>query len=148
MPTPREVFDHPEQYWGFLTAATDIEFEGQYFDRKEVGQPGTSGKASDSRISDLKKQLQECISAFANANKSGGLLVVGISKTGEVAGIDHLTENQCNNITNINVLLVHQSTEVKIFDGTDSTGNAKKICLIYVPHTTDGICETIGVLRI
>ena len=144
MPTPREVFDHPEQYRGFLTAATDIKFEGQYFDRKELGQPGRSGKASDSQISDFKKQLQECISGFANANKLGGLLVVGISKTGEVTGIDHLTENQCNSITNINVLLVHQSAEVKIVECDDAAGNTRKICLIYVPHTADGICETIG----
>ncbi|MDI9636211.1 hypothetical protein QQ056_07805 [Oscillatoria laete-virens NRMC-F 0139] len=144
MPTPREVFDNPEQHWNFLTAAADIEFEGQYFDRKEVGQPGTTGKASDSQIGDFKKQLQECISAFTNANKLGSLLVVGISKTGEVAGIDHLTENQCNSITNINILLVHQSAEVKLFDCKDAAGNARKICLIYVPYTADAICETIG----
>jgi hypothetical protein len=69
MPTPREVFNDPERYWNFLTAATDIEFEGQYFDRKEVGQAITNEKASDSQVKEIKKQLQECISAFANKNK-------------------------------------------------------------------------------
>jgi predicted HTH transcriptional regulator len=144
MPTPKEVFDNPEPYWSFLTAATDVEFEGQYFDRKEVGQPGTSGKASDSQVGELKKQLQECISAFANKNKLGGLLVIGISKIGEVAGIDHLTENQCNSLTNVNALLVHQCAEARLFECRDSSGHIKKICLIFVPYTADGICETIG----
>jgi predicted HTH transcriptional regulator len=140
MPNPKEVFNNPEQHWKFLTAATDIEFEGQYFDRKEVG---TDGKASDSQVKEIKKQLQECISAFANKNKLGGLLVVGISKMGEVAGIDHLTENQCNSLTNTNVLLNYQCAEARLVDCHNILGNPKKICLIYVPYTTDGICETI-----
>lgn len=144
MSTPREVFDHPERYWNFITAATDIDFEGQYFDRKEVGQPGRTGKASDSQVSDFKKQVQECISAFANANKLGGLLVIGISKAGEVVGIDHLTENQCNSLTNINALLVHQCSEVRLFECLDAAGDTRKICLIYVSYAKDGICETIG----
>jgi hypothetical protein len=33
MPDPRVVFEHPEQYWDFLTASDDTEFEGQFFDR-------------------------------------------------------------------------------------------------------------------
>jgi predicted HTH transcriptional regulator len=142
MPTPREVFNDPERYWNFLTAATDIEFEGQYFDRKEVGQAETNGKASDSQVKEFKKQLQECVSAFANKNMLGGLLVLGISKTGEVAGIDHLTENQCNSLTNISVLLVHQCAEAKLVDCQNAASDPRKICLIYVPYTTDGICET------
>ena len=143
MPTPREVFNDPERYWNFLTAATDIEFEGQYFDRKEVGQASANEKASDSQVKEIKKQLQECISAFANKNKLGGLLVIGISKIGEVAGIDHLTENQCNSLTNINVLLAHQCADARLIDCQNAGGDSRKICLIYIPYTTDGICETI-----
>jgi predicted HTH transcriptional regulator len=143
MPNPKEVFNSPEQHWEFLTAATDIEFEGQYFDRKEVGQARASEKDRANQVKDFRKQLQECISAFANKNQLGGLLVIGISKIGEVAGIDHLTESQCNSLININELLIHQCAEAKLVDCCSADGDERTICLIYVPYTTDGICETL-----
>lgn len=146
MPTPREVFENPEQHWSFLTADSDVKFEGQYFDRKEVGQPRQHGVASKSQVDTLVEQLKECVSAFANANKLGGLLVVGISTTGEVTGVDHLNDNQRNRLTNINELLVYQCAEVKLIDCQDASGCARKVCLVYVPYAVDGICETTGSL--
>lgn len=143
MPNPKEVFNNPEQHWKFLTATADIEFEGQHFDRKEVGQTKANEKERASQVKDFRKQLQECISAFANKNHLGGLLVIGISTIGEVAGIDHLTENQCNSLMNINELLIYQCAEAKLVDCYNTADEARKICLIYVPYATDGICETL-----
>jgi len=89
MPNPKEVFNTPHHYFDFLTASKDDDFEGQYFDRKEASRAGQD-------IKNLKKQLVETISAFANENKAGGLLVLGISKSGELKGIEHLLEEQIN----------------------------------------------------
>ncbi len=76
----RDVFDHPDKHWDFLTADADTKFEGQYFDRKEVGRAEAGNYASGSQVNGLIEQIKECVSAFANANKQGGLLVLGISK--------------------------------------------------------------------
>jgi len=111
MPHPKEVFDNPDAYWSFLTTVRDEDFEGQYFDRKELCQ--------QNQVRDFKKQIQESVSAFSNANKDGGLLVIGISKDGTVKGIAHLTENQFNSLTRLNELLIHHSATTKLVDYTD-----------------------------
>ncbi|KYC37326.1 transcriptional regulator [Scytonema hofmannii PCC 7110] len=144
MPTPREVFENPEWYWSLLTLDSDVKFEDQYFDRKEVGQPEQHGGVSKSQVNALVEQVRECVSAFANANKAGGLLVIGISTKGQARGIDNLTEDQRNRVTNINDMLVNQYAEVKLCDYQETSGYPCKICLIYVPYTKDGICETPG----
>ena len=107
MPEPKEVFDNPDQYWEFITAKNDSDFEGQCFDRKEAGRPDTSGNVSSSQIAKSVEAITECISAFANANLNGGLLVLGISSTGEVKGVEHLVEKQINRLTNINDVLLN-----------------------------------------
>ena len=94
MHNPREVFDNPQQYWGFLTANTDEGFEGQHFDRKEAGRAGDNGSVAKSQVNRLVDQITECVSAFANANKTGGLLVLGIATSGDVKGINHLNDAQ------------------------------------------------------
>ncbi|MGL5059597.1 MAG: hypothetical protein ACRC62_06410, partial [Microcoleus sp.] len=94
MPDPREVFEHPVGHWDFLTASGDTQFEGQYFDRKEAGRVGQNGFVSKTDLNRVMEQITECISAFANTNKSGSLLVIGISVSGEVKGINHLADEQ------------------------------------------------------
>ena len=84
MPNPKEVFDDPEKYWIFLTTQSDKDFEGQHFERKDT--------------SDCD-EVKETVSAFAN--RSGGLLVLGISPKGEVKGIDHLADDKRNRLTNV-----------------------------------------------
>ena len=141
-PNPRSVFDDPSRYWTYLTQPTDDRFEGQHFDRKEAGRPQPGRTLSSSALSSVKDLVVKTISAFANSNAEGGLLVLGITSRGEVSGIDHLTEDQKNSITNLNNLLRGHACEVKDLDCQDTTGSDKTICLIYSPYLPNAICET------
>ncbi len=141
-PTPRQVFDDPRSHWAYLTQPTDDGFEGQHFDRKEAGRLLPSGSLPRDALDKVKELVVKTVSAFANRNAEGGLLVLGISSTGEVAGIDHLTEDQRNAVTNLNTLLRAHAAEVCFHDCQDAAGNDKTICLIYTPHLPNGVCET------
>lgn len=55
---------------------TDADFEGQYFDRKEAGRKKADGFVDRNIIQNLVGEITECVSAFANSNKIGGLLVL------------------------------------------------------------------------
>ena len=143
-PSPRELFDSPTAFWTFLTQLTDDGFEGQHSDRKEAGRLQPDGSLSHNSLSNLRELVTKTVSAFANRNIEGGILALGISSTGEVCGIDHLTEAQRNDVTNFNKLLLHHAAEIRFVDCTDSAGNAKTICLIFSGFSTTGICETLG----
>jgi len=140
MPTPKEVFDDPEKHWNFITSPTPEEFEGQYFDRKEVGRPEANGCVSKPELNKVIDQITKCISAFANSNKEGGLLVLGIYDKGDFMGVNNLNEEQINRLTNIDRLLKNQSAKVRFYY---RKGETKKICLIYFPETKNAICETL-----
>jgi len=144
MPDPKEVFTNPDQYWEFITLNSDSDFEGQHFDRKEAGRPDSSGNVSSSQVDKIREQITECVSAFANCNKFGGLLVLGISSQGEVKGINHLVEKQLNSLTNINDLLLNQFTQIKLFDCQDDSGSSNRIILLYTLYTEHGLCQTPG----
>jgi predicted HTH transcriptional regulator len=141
-PNPRLLFDEPQAHWAYLTQPTDDGFEGQHFDRKEAGRLQAGGTISSSSLSGLKDLVVKTISAFANSNVEGGLLVLGISSSGDIAGIDHLTEDQKNSITNLNTLLRSHAGEVRDFDCRDSKGAERTICLIYTHGLPNAICET------
>lgn len=137
MPDPAELFSDPKQYWDFITSTTDAEFENQHFDRKQAG---NNGIATPSSIDKLQDEIKECISAFAN--HEGGVIIVGISKTGDIHGINHLNPDQLKRITSINQLLRNQSAMIKYMDCINKQGESERILLIYVP-VSDGICETL-----
>ena len=84
-PNPRHVYDDPQTHWAYLTQPSDNGFEGQHFDRKEAGRPQSGGTLSSSATGQVKELVVKTISAFANSNVEGGLLVLGISSSGEVA---------------------------------------------------------------
>lgn len=142
-PLPRKVYERPEDYWQFFQAPDDAFFEGQHFDRKEAGRRDASGNFGDRLLEPVLGQIKECVSAFANINKDGGLLAIGVSSAGEIKGIDHLNDGQRNRLTNIGQLLKGQCAEAKFVDGPDSAGNTKTICLIFVPYSDHEICETL-----
>lgn len=77
--SPHHVFDAPQSAWAFLTQPTDDNFEGQHFERKEVGRPQGGTPVSKSALEGVKQLVIKTVSAFANSNSEGGLLVLGIS---------------------------------------------------------------------
>ena len=82
MPNPKEVFENYQQHWNFITTNSDSDFEGQHFDRKEVPPVGLNGQVDRNDLRRFKtKKMAVCISAFANRNKDGGLLVLGVSSS-------------------------------------------------------------------
>ena len=146
MPSPKEVFENYQQHWNFITTNSDSDFEGQHFDRKEVPSVGSNGQVSRSDLMRFKtKKVAACISAFANKNRKGGLLVLGISTIGEVKGVDHLREDQINSLMAFNDLLKnHQVPDIELVEGQDNAGVKKQILLIYVHHARHAICETLS----
>lgn len=132
MPTPKEVFDNPLQYLTFLQSAN---FEGQYFDRKEVC------LGTKKQIKKLKESLTECISAFANSNRAGGLLVLGIANDGTIKGTQRIDEQTLNNILQVRRNLRGHSTDTREVDLHDREGN--HLYLLYIPWTPNAICETV-----
>src|SRR5262245_6889764 len=141
-PNPRDVFDDPHEHWTYLTQPTDDGFEGQHFDRKEAGRPAPGGTQSANSLAGIRELVVKTVSAFANTNAEGGLLILGISVAGEVAGIDHLLEDQKNSITNLNTLLRCHAGEVKDVDCKNAAGTDRTVCLIYTPYLPSAICET------
>ena len=141
-PSPRAVYDDPVAHWAFLTQSSDDRFEGQHFDRKQAGQRTKDVKALAKQLRRLRDSITATISAFANSNVEGGLLVIGIASNGEVKGIDHLTEPEKNSLTNIDSFLHNQATEAKFHGCRDAAGQDNAICLIFTPWFDRGICET------
>lgn len=140
---PKEIFDNPDQHLDFLTESNDRDFEGQYFDRKEVCRPNDNGIVSNAELKRFKnEQIAESVSAFANGNREGGLLVLGISSTGDIPGLSHLNENQINSIGNIDNL-VHHNSQFKLHQITLES-KTTEIALIYVPYVSNAICETVS----
>ena len=144
VPKPRDVFDDPATHWGFLTQASDNDFEGQHFDRKEAGQPSADPTRLQKQLRQVRDEITQTVSAFANRNIEGGLLVLGIASDGNVPGIDHLSEQQKNSLTDLGTLLHHQAAEPRFHHCHDNAGQDRTICLIFVPYTDNGICETPG----
>ncbi len=134
-PSPRQVFDDPQAAWDFLTQRTDDDF---LKDSMSSGRTIISSAALDG----LRDLVIKTVSAFANSNVEGGLLVLGISSVGEIAGIDHLSEHQRNSITNLNTLLRTHAAEVKFHHCQDGGVMYKTLCFIYSAYVPTAICET------
>ena len=125
-----------------FVAADDADVEDQLFDRKEVPR-AINGAVPQSALRDFREQIRETVSAFANTNSAGGLLILGISKTGELCGVDHLSDAQRNSLTNIGQLLRNQTATVKLDECIDAANETKRVLLIHVAETRDAICESI-----
>ena len=133
MPTPKEVFDNPLQYLDFLQSP---DFEGQYFERKEV-RIDTSNQ-----INTLKNKIKQCISAFANSNRAGGLLILGITDDGTLKGTQHINEQTMNGILQVARDLSNHATQLK--EVVPPNSNETRLHLLYTPWTPHGICDTFA----
>jgi predicted HTH transcriptional regulator len=140
--SPRTAFESFASHLSRFTATSDADVEDQFFDRKEIPLLA-QGNVSQQSMREIKEQIKETVSAFANSNANGGLLILGISKTGEVRGLNHLTDSQRNDISHIGQMLRNTSAKVHWEDCPDSTGRSNRLMLVYVPETTDAVCETI-----
>lgn len=139
---PRAVFESFKSHLDYFTQASDADVENQFFDRKDVPRP-RNGNVSVQGMRDIKEEIKATVSAFANSNAVGGLLVLGIAKNGEVHGLSHLTDSQRTDISNIGQMLRNTSAKVHWEDCSDVAGNANQLMLVYAPETADAICETI-----
>ena len=144
IPKPRVVFDDPDTHFDFLTLSSDVDFEGQHFDRKEACRPRPDGNVAPSDRKKMDEQITECISAFSNKNRDGGLLVLGIGSKGEVRGLAHLSEAQVNAMTRLDTKLVHHRCESKLVEVTNAQGKPDHIALFYAHHVDNAICEEVG----
>ena len=130
MPTPKEVFDNPLQHLDFLQSD---KFEGQYFERKEV-------RLEKNQINVLKDSIKPCLSAFANTNKEGGLVVLGIANDGTIKGTQHVAEQKLNEILQVRESLKNHVTDPKQVNLQDSDKN--QLYFLYIHETPNAICET------
>ena len=94
------------------------------------------------RLNDL---VQETVSAFTNA--SGGLLVLGVSKTGELRGVDHLTENQLNQVLQLDNKLIGHNCSARMAEVVGPDGRAAKLALFLARPVDRAICEEVGASR-
>ena len=92
MPNFRSVYQNPDSYRDFICQQLDVDFEGQHFDRKQLGSSTNARELSKSALSSINDHIEKTFSAFANA--TGGLLIVGVANNGDLLGIDHLNEKQ------------------------------------------------------
>ena len=141
MPAPdyKSVFVDPASHVDFITVADDGAFEGQHFDRKQASRPDTNGRLSKGEVDKLKEFIETTMSAFANAD--GGVLVLGVTTNGEVAGLNHLTENQINSLLNLRSIVgaVIQAKLHPIAVGQDT----RHIALFKVDLPERSICQRI-----
>ena len=141
MPKPIEIYENPSAYWHLITAARDVDFEDQHFDRKEAGRPDLAGHLPSGKLTEIITQAKETISAFANANRDGGLLVIGVSTTGDVKGLSHLNDSQRNSLLDFQTWLTSHTSRCKLHDCSGPSGPTK-VALIYTPYLANAICET------
>ncbi|HEV2989768.1 MAG TPA: RNA-binding domain-containing protein, partial [Candidatus Angelobacter sp.] len=141
VPKPIEIFENPGAYWHLITTARDVDFEDQHFDRKEAGRPDHAGHLPSGKLAEIITQTKETISAFANANRDGGLLVIGVSTSGEIKGLSHLNDTQRNNLLDCQSWLTNHNSRCKLHDCIASFGPTK-VALIFTPYLTNSICET------
>lgn len=145
-PTPREIFDAPEKHLDLLTGTLDSTVERQHLDRKEAPRLESHGAVSKKQLSEFMDQVIEVVSGFANANSTGGLLVIGISKHGEVVGVDHLTEENRNRLTSLHLVLRNESCQCKT-QALPATVGTRQVLFIFVPPARNGLCETADASR-
>ncbi len=134
MPTPKEVFENPEKFLPYLQSSN---LEGQFFERKEVRDD------SKTQRDNIREKIIQTISGFANSNRDGGLLVLGMADDGTIIGWNHVREENLNGILQAKEGgLRGHSTITEEFHCKNIQGDDDRIYLLYTPWTSNAICET------
>ncbi len=134
MPTPKEVFENPKK---FLTYLQSQNLGGQFFERKEVRDD------SKTQRDNIREKITQTISGFANSNRDGGLLVLGMADDGTIIGWNHVREENLNGILQAKEEgLRGHSTITEEFHCKNIQGDDDRIYLLYTPWTSNAICET------
>ncbi len=127
--TPREIYDATdfESIRGFLKSP---DLEGQCFERKEHRQP---------------EALAQTISAFANANPDGGLLIIGITdRDRKIVGVNRpagTTATPVNKMLRYADYLIEAPAEYRLVPITDDEGQPNQLLLIYAKFSARRIVE-------
>lgn len=134
MPTPKEVFENPKK---FLTYLQSQNLEGQFFERKEVRDD------SKTQRDNIRAKIIQTISGFANSNRDGGLLILGMADDGTITGWNHVREENLNGILQAKEGgLRGHSTITEEFHCKNIQGDDDRIYLLYTSWTSNAICET------
>lgn len=134
MPTPKEVFENPKK---FLTYLQSQNLEGQFFERKEIRDD------SKTQRDNIREKITQTISGFANSNRDGGLLILGMADDGTIIGWNHVREENLNGILQAKEEgLRGHSTITEEFHCKNIQGDDDRIYLLYTPWTSNAICET------
>lgn len=134
MPTPKEVFDNPKLFLKYLQSAN---LEDQYFERKEVR------AESKKQIKNIKDEIISVISGYANYNRAGGLLILGIADDGQIIGLNDIEESTLNEVLQSQEILRNHSTHTDVLHCPNARGDDDRIYLLYTSWTPNAICETI-----
>jgi len=104
--------------------------EGQYFERKESQQPDV---------------LARTISAFANTNPEGGLLIVGITdRENKIVGVNRpagISATPVNKMLRYSDHLVENPSEYRLVNITDDGGQSNQLLLIYANFSPRRVIE-------
>ena len=134
MPTPKEVFENPKKFLAHLQSQN---LEGQFFERKEVRDD------SKTQRDNIREKIIQTISGFANSNRDGGLLVLGMADDGTIIGWNHVREENLNGILQAKEGgLRDHSTITEEFNCKNIQGDDDRIYLLYTPWASNAICET------
>jgi ATP-dependent DNA helicase RecG len=127
--TPREVYDASD-FHAIRDFLKSPNLEGQYFERKASQQPDA---------------LARTISAFANTNPEGGLLIVGITdRENKIVGVNRpagTPATPVNNMLRYTDHLVERSSEYRLVNITDDQGQSNQLLLIYANFSPRRVIE-------
>lgn len=136
------MFDDPAAHIEFLLTPRPEDFEGQEFDRKQVGPTAASPDDLRKHLSGLREKVIEAVSAFTNGSPRGGLLALGIADNGALLGIDHLDEDAANRLVDLGGRLRNHCAQSRLVSLRAPTGSEHSILLIYAAYNASLICDT------
>ena len=131
MPLLSDIIANPSNYISFITSKN---FESQWFERKEVVQ--------EVSLKNLNESILKTASGFANSNREGGIIVLGVTDSGDISGIKKIPEQRRNEILQkLNQLnnLVWNTINLPCRNVDDEEDF---IYLLHITYTENAICET------